>query len=85
VGQIKAPKWAKSSCQTHQAAKGDYSPRAGELDKRKAAVVAFLFTGQCVADDSDRELAAKVNSVVNSHFSTVNDQNATSSVQPDAA
>jgi hypothetical protein len=55
-----------------QAAKGDYSPRAGELEKRKAAVVAFLFTGQCLADDSDRELAARVNEAVNSHFSTVN-------------
>jgi hypothetical protein len=68
-----------------QAASGDYSPRAGELEKRKAAIVAFLFTGQCLADDSDRQLAAKVNDVVNSHFSTVNEQRAEPSVHSDAA
>jgi len=68
-----------------QAAEGDYSPRAGELEKRKAAVVAFIRTGQCLADDFDRALVGKVNAIVSSHFSTVNDQNAASSVQPDAA
>jgi len=52
----------------YQAAAGDYSPRAGELEKRRAALVAYLVTGQCVADDSDRALAGKVNEVVNSHF-----------------
>jgi hypothetical protein len=68
----------------YQAAEGDYSPRAGELEKRKAAVVAFILTGQCLADDSDRALIAKVNEVVNSHFSTVN-ETAAPSAQPDAA
>lgn len=56
-----------------QAALGDYSPRPGELDKRKAALTAFMVSGQCVADDSDRALAGKVSAVVNSHFSMVND------------
>jgi hypothetical protein len=51
-----------------QAATGDYSPKAGELEKRKAAIVAFMSTGQCLADDSDRALAAKVNEAVSSHF-----------------
>jgi len=51
-----------------KAAEGDYSPRAGELAKREAAVTAFIFTGQCLADDSDRELIRKVNEVVNSHL-----------------
>lgn len=37
-----------------QAAKGEYSPRKGELEKRQAAVVAFIRTGQCVASDEDR-------------------------------
>lgn len=57
-----------------QAASGDYSPKAGELEKRKAAVVAFITTGQCLADDSDRELSGKVNEAVNSHFAGVNAQ-----------
>jgi len=51
-----------------QAAKGDYSPRAGELEKREAAVISFMFTGQCLASDEDRALAAKVNEVVNSYL-----------------
>ena len=68
-----------------QAAKGDYSPRAGELEKRKAAVVAFLFTGQCLADESDRALIGKVSEVVNSHFSVVDEQHNAPSIQPDAA
>lgn len=59
-----------------QAASGDYSPKAGELEKRKAAVVAFMFTGQCIADDSIRALAATVNEVVSSHLSTVNGETA---------
>lgn len=59
-----------------QAAAGDYSLKAGELEKRKAAVVAFMLTGQCLAEDSDRELAAKMSETVNSHFSTVNAETA---------
>jgi hypothetical protein len=55
-----------------QAAVGEYSPKVGELDKRRAALVAFIISGQCLASDSDRELAARVNEAVNSHFSTVN-------------
>jgi hypothetical protein len=66
-----------------QAARGDYSPKAGELEKRKAAVTAFLFTGQCLADDSDRELAARASEAVNSHFSRVNESAPSS--QPSAA
>src|SRR5262245_6474566 len=69
----------------YQAAAGDYSPRAGELEKRKAAVVAFMLTGQRLADDSDRALIAKVNEAVNSHFSAVSDQTAELGAQPDAA
>lgn len=49
----------------YQAARGDYSPRPGELEKRKAAILAYFRTGQCVADDTDRELAAKLTEVVN--------------------
>lgn len=56
-----------------QAAKGDYSPKAGELEKREAVVMSFMFSGQCLATDEDRALIAKVREVVNSHFSTVND------------
>jgi len=52
-----------------QAAEGEYSPKAGELEKRKAAVVAFITSGQCLADDSDRALTTKVNDLVNSHLS----------------
>lgn len=52
----------------YQAAKGDYSPRGDELEKRKAAVVAFLLTGQCLADDSIRAMAARLTEVVNSHL-----------------
>jgi hypothetical protein len=69
----------------YQAAKGDYSPRGDELDKRKAAVVACLFTGQCLADDSDRALVARVNEVVNGHFSMVNEETAATGAQPTAA
>lgn len=59
-----------------QAAAGDYSPRPGELEKRKAAVAAFVLTGQCVADDEDRALAVKVNEAVSSHLAGVNTENA---------
>jgi len=55
-----------------QAARGDYSPKGGELDKRRAALVAFIMGATCLADDSDRELAAKVSEAVTSHFSMVN-------------
>jgi len=51
-----------------QAAKGEYSPRAGELEKRRAAVGAFILTGQCLADDSIREIVAKAHDVVSSHL-----------------
>lgn len=47
-----------------QAAKGEYSPRKGELEKRQAAVIAFMRTGQCVADDEDRELLAIVSAAL---------------------
>lgn len=57
-----------------QAAEGEYSPKAGELEKRKAAIASFVLTGQCLADDSDRELIAKVGETVNSHLSMVNDK-----------
>lgn len=53
-----------------QAARGDYSPKAGELEKRRAAVGAFILTGQCLAGDEDRELIGKVNEVVSSHLNT---------------
>jgi hypothetical protein len=56
-----------------QAVAGDHSAKRNELEKRKAALTAFMVSGQCVADDSDRALAAKVNEVVSSHFSMVND------------
>jgi hypothetical protein len=68
-----------------QGATGEYSLKAGELEKRRAALVAFIFTGQCLADDSDRELAAKVSAVVNSHFLTVNEQTAAPAAESDAA
>ena len=68
-----------------QAARGEYSPKAGELDKRRAAVGAFILTGQCLADDSDRALLRKVNEAVNSHFSMVNQEPAAPSAQSDAA
>jgi hypothetical protein len=56
-----------------QAARDEYSPRAGELDKRRAALVAFIMGATCLADDSDRELATKVNEAVNGHFSKMNE------------
>jgi len=61
-----------------QAAKGEYSPKAGELEKRRIAVGSFIVNGQCLAEDSDRELIAKINEMVNSHL-------AAPSAQPDAA
>src|SRR5262245_43185129 len=57
----------------YQAAIGEGSCNRDQLEKRKAALVAFMTSGQCVADDSDRALAAKVNEAVSSHFSIVND------------
>src|SRR5262245_36084291 len=60
-----------------QAARGEYSPKADELVKRKEAIVAFITTGSCLADDDDRALASKVSEMVNSHF--------TAAAQPDAA
>lgn len=68
-----------------QMASGEYSPKTGELEKRRAALVAFIVTGQCLADDADRELAAKVNEAVNIHFSTVNSETATPNARSDAA
>lgn len=65
-----------------QAAEGDYSPRAGELEKRKAAVAACLLTGQCLADDSIRAVIARVNEAVTIHL---NNETAAPSAQPDAA
>lgn len=50
-----------------QAATGDYSLNQGELQKRKAAILAFFRTGKCLASDEDRELAKKVTELVNSH------------------
>jgi len=50
-----------------QAATGDYSLKRGDLEKRRAALVAFVRTGQCLASDEDRRLAQKVNEIVNSH------------------
>lgn len=43
-----------------QAARGEYSPREGELEKRQAAIVSLLRTGQCLASDEDRAITAKV-------------------------
>jgi len=57
-------------------AKGDYSPRAGELEKREAAVAAFILTGQCIAGDEDRALIAKTEETVNGYFAALNAQNA---------
>lgn len=67
-----------------QAARGDYSPKAGELDKRRAALVAFIMGATCLADESDRALAVKVNEAVNSHFAVVNEQTAVIAEQPAA-
>ena len=44
-----------------QAAAGDYSLKAGELEKRKSAILAYIRSGQCVASEEDRQLAEKVN------------------------
>lgn len=40
-----------------QAATGDYSLKPGELEKRKAAILAYLRTGQCVAGAEDKLFA----------------------------
>ena len=50
----------------YQTASGDYSPRKGELEKRKAALVSFIHSGQCVATDEDRQVANLIHSTVNS-------------------
>jgi hypothetical protein len=47
-----------------QAASGDYSPKKGELEKRKLAVAAFIRKGDCVAGEDDRELARLVRQAV---------------------
>lgn len=39
------------------AAKGEYSPRKDEIEKRYAAIVAFIRSGQCVAGEADTDAA----------------------------
>jgi hypothetical protein len=56
-----------------QAATGDYSPKKSELEKRKAAVVAFIQTGQCVASDEDKEISTQIHQIVTSHLKAVNE------------
>lgn len=53
-----------------QAAEGDYSPRPGELAKRKTAVLSYLMTGQCAASESDRALAREMGKVVTTHLAS---------------
>lgn len=69
-----------------QAATGDYSPRPGELDKRKAAIVAYVLTGQCVADPIERRLIENVNRSVTAHLDSLKiATTAAPATQPDAA
>ena len=42
------------------AAQGEYSPRKGELERREAALISFIRSGQCLATDDDRELLTKI-------------------------
>ena len=46
------------------AANGEYSPKPGEVDKRQAAIVSYIRTGQCVADEADQRLIAAVREAV---------------------
>lgn len=55
-----------------QAAKGEYSPRKGELEKRQAAIVAYIRTGQCVAVDDDREILRAVQAVLQERLAVAN-------------
>lgn len=50
-----------------QSATGDYSLKRSDLEKRRAALVAFIRKGNCLASDEDREIAQKVNEIVNTH------------------
>lgn len=43
-----------------QAARGEYSPRPGEIDKREAVIISYLRTGQPIATDEDRQLREAV-------------------------
>jgi len=56
----------------HQAATDDYSPKAGELEKRKAALVAFIRTGQCVVSEEDRIVSAQIGQIVSSYSKVMN-------------
>lgn len=47
-----------------QSAAGTYKPKAGELEKRRNAVVAFIRDGSCLADDQDRAVARAVRDAV---------------------
>lgn len=55
-----------------QAAKGEYSPRKGELEKRQAAIIAYIRTGQCVAVDDDREILRAVQAVLQERIAVAN-------------
>lgn len=39
-----------------QAANGSHRPQAGEIEKRAAALISYIRTGQLPASDEDREL-----------------------------
>lgn len=56
-----------------QAATGDYSLKRSDLEKRRAALVAFIKTGRCLASDEDREMAGQIGQIVTSHLKAVNE------------
>lgn len=46
------------------AARGEYSPRQGELEKRQTAVIAFFRTGQCLASEEDKHFLSAIHQAV---------------------
>jgi hypothetical protein len=46
------------------AARREYSPKSGEVERREAALMAFIRSGQCLATDADRQLITAVNQAV---------------------
>lgn len=46
------------------AAKGEYSLKSGEIERRHAAIVSYIRTGQCVADEDDLRIIEAVKRAV---------------------
>jgi hypothetical protein len=59
-----------------QAARGEYSPRPGEIDKRESVIVSFIRTGQPIATEEDRQLREAVSLAMTDYRSGSTEQSA---------